>query len=476
VVANPSPRERTDLVRFPLDFHPFVVPHPNPVESFHPTVLQDLGTMGFTVNGEPARLVPAEVGRMKLLPERGVFDLEFLARDVPALGFRRVRVRRAPAELATGDVVETVEAGSAEAFIAADDVRVTLRADGRFDVRLGERLFPGLGALESTGDRGDSYDYDEVTEGPGLELEAVSAERCCHPAGVQELRVVRRLRMPARLAHSRDRREDERAPLEVETILRVAPGVARVDVDLRVENSAEDHRLRMLFPVGTSVERFEAASTFDVAERTPGPCEDSGWVQRAPATFPHQGFVHAGGLTVVAPGLPEAEVTRDDPASIAITLLRCVGSLSRPDLRSRPGPAGPGTDTPGAQCPGRLVARLSLLAGLDAVAARDAELGLRAVACGEETLVPADLPLVALEPVQLLLSAFKPAENGDGAVLRVLNPTAVAHEAVLTLGFPFERADAVRLDEEPSNTGIERSGATLRFPVPPHALRTLRIG
>jgi hypothetical protein len=308
-VANPSPRARTDLVRFPLDFHPFVVPHPNPAESFHPTVLQDLGTLGFTVNGEPARLVPAEVGRMKLLPERGVFDLEFLARDVPALGFRRVRVRRAPAELATGDVVEAVEPGSAEAFIAAGDIRVTLCADGRFDLRLGERLFPGLGALESSGDRGDGYDYDEVGEGPGLELESVSAERRCHPAGVQELRVVRRSSMPARLAASRDRRAAELAPLEVETLLRVAPGIARVDVDLRVENSAEDHRLRMLFPVGAPVERFQAATTFDVAERTPGPSEDVGWVQTAPATFPQQGFVHAGGLTVVAPGLPEAEVT-----------------------------------------------------------------------------------------------------------------------------------------------------------------------
>jgi alpha-mannosidase len=282
--------------------------------------------------------------------------------------------------------------------------------------------------------------------------------------------------MPAQLASARDRRATEMAPLELETLLRVAPGIDRVDIELRVENSAEDHRLRMLFPVGSCVERFEAATTFDVAERTPGPCTDSGWIQTAPATFPHQGFVHAGGLTVVAPGLPEAEVTREDPARIAITLLRCIGSLSRPDLKSRPGPAGPGTDTPGAQCPGSLEARLSLLAGLDPLAAREAELGLRATACGEQTLVPTDLALVELKPTQLLLSAFKPSENGDGAVLRVLNPTAVAHEAVLTLGFPFERAEALRLDEVPSDTRIERSDATLRFSVPPRALRTLRIG
>ena len=70
-------------------------------------------------------------------------------------------------------------------------------------------------------------------------------------------------------------------------------------------------------------------------------------MHRAPATFPQQGFVSANGLTVVAPGLPEAEVTPD--GVIAITLLRAVGWLARTDLRQRPQPAGPAVPTPGAQ-------------------------------------------------------------------------------------------------------------------------------
>ena len=476
VVANPSPRTRTDLVRFPMDFHPYVVPHPDPSKAFHPTVIQDLATLRFTVDGAPARLVPAEIGRMKLLPDRGAFDLEFLARDVPALGLRRVQVRRAPEGVETDCLVDAVQAGSDRASISADGVQVDLRSDGCFDLRLGESAFFGLGELESSGDRGDSYDYDEVRDGPGLELESVSAERLRHASGIQELKVTRRLLVPARLVASRDARASERVPLEVEMVLRIAPGVSRVDVDLRVDNASEDHRLRMLFPLSDAVKRFEAATTFGVAERTPGPCDDTGWVQSAPATFPHQGFVHAGGLTVVAPGLPEAEVTGGEPSSIAVTLLRCVGSLSRHDLNSRPGFAGPGTDTPKAQCRGELFARLSLLAGLDPAAAREAELGLRAVVCAEEMLAPEGQPLVRVEPPQLILSAFKPAENGEGIVLRLLNPTAGLHEARVTLGFPFESVEALRLDEEPSSTPVERDGPTLRLTVPPHALRTVRIG
>jgi mannosylglycerate hydrolase len=478
VVTNPSPRRRSGVVRFPLDFHPYLIPHPNPARGIHPTLLGDLRDMGFTVDGEPARLVPAETGRLKLLPDRGAFDLEFVARDVPALGLRRVRVRRATDAMATADAASAVVPGAADAHVAAGDCEVWLREDGCFDARLGERRFRGLGALESCGDRGDSYDFDPVTAGPGLALEGVSAERRIHPGGIQELRVVRRLRLPARLAEGRRVRADETAPLELETRLRVAPGVPRIDLELRVENAARDHRLRMLFPVGDAVRDFEAATTFDVARRTPGAADDSGWVQRAPATFPQQGFVHAGGLGVIAPGLPEAEVTpgsADEPACVAITLLRCVGSLSRHDLASRPGPAGPGSDTPGAQCPGTLRARLCLTGGADPVTAREAELPLRAFACGEETLAPEGRALLALEPEGLLLSAFKPAEHAGALIVRVLNPSDAALRARVTPGFPFASVASVRLDETPDGQRVTREGAALHFDAPPHALRTLLL-
>jgi alpha-mannosidase len=204
--------------------------------------------------------------------------------------------------------------------------------------------------------------------------------------------------------------------------------------------------------------------------------DDAGWVQRAVPNFASQGFVHANGLTLVAPGLVEAELlTGGAESAIALTLLRAVGNLSRHDLRSRPGPAGPGTDTPGAQCPGELVARLCLFEGLDPALARDTELPLVAVPCGELPLVEAGRALLSLAPRALVLSALKPAEDGGGLVVRVLNPTDVACEAELRLGFPFARAEAVRLDETPSEGPVTRRAETLRFPVPAHALRSVRI-
>ena len=75
----------------------------------------------------------------------------------------------------------------------------------------------------------------------------------------------------------------------------------------------------------------------------------------------------------------------------------------------------------------------------------------------------------------MVLSALKPAENGEGLVLRVLNPSGEPLEAEVRLGFDFTAAEPVRLDEAPADQPLRRDGERLRFPVPPHALRSLRV-
>jgi hypothetical protein len=475
-VWNPSPHPHTDLVRFPLDFHPYAVPHPDPRRAIHPTVLQDLSKMHFLVDDVPARMVPAEIGRTKLIPERGVFDLEFVATDVPALGCKRFQLTQALEGASTGDVEENVVPGTDDACIEAGPVRVELHADGRFDVFFGEKVFRDLGGLESIGDRGDSYDFDPVDAGPGLGAPTLEATRRSHPSGIQELCVRQRRTLPTGLSEDRSERAESLTSLELEMTLRVAPGLERVDLELGLTDPAHDHRLRLLFPtarLGTD-DPFDAATTFDVAQRRPGPQAGENWVQAAPATFPHQGFVAAGGLCIGAPGLSEAEVVPGDPAVVAITLLRCVGSLSRQDLKTRPGLAGPGTDTPRAQCTEPLQARLFLQPNADLGSVRAAELGLRAVCAGPEPSAATGMQL-ELEGAGLVLSALKPAAIGDGTIVRVLNPTDQPATAILRFAHGFESAEAVRLDETPNDEPLEQSEATLRFPVPGHALRSIRV-
>jgi alpha-mannosidase len=128
---------------------------------------------------------------------------------------------------------------------------------------------------------------------------------------------------------------------------------------------------------------------------------------------------------------------------------------------------------PGAQVQGPITAGFVL--ATDAEAVRDAELGLRAVLGGAAPLLEAGTSLLALEPRALVLSACTPAAEGDGLLVRVLNPTDEDHEAVVRLGVPVAGARAVRLDESPSDEPLAVDGDVLRFPVRPHGLRTVLV-
>jgi hypothetical protein len=412
------------------------------------------------VNGNPARLVPVHThDRVRLIEGQNDWDVEFVASDLPAFGYKSFTLR--PSEEHT----ETIDEGRT---IAAGDVSVVAHDDGTLDVSFGDRTYTGILGLEDVGDRGDTYDFDPV---PGdWKVGDVQIARTKHPSGIQTLRVKRFFGVPM-LTEDRNARSNRNRYLELSYEARVAPGIDRVDVHVVVRNEAVDHRLRLLFPTGAPVASFLAATTLDVATRSTEPRDGSKWLHPAPATFPQQGWISANDLTVVAPGLVEAEVTPD--GVIAITLLRSVGWLSRMDLRTRPSHAGPGLPTPGAQCHGKTEARLALLRRPDARAARDAELRLRAAVAGDEPLYDEGVPLVTLEPRELLLSALKPAERGNGFILRILNPRDDEHEAVARFGFDVGTTRAVRLDEERAENTVSMNGREVRFTVPPHALRSI---
>jgi hypothetical protein len=464
-VFNPSPQPRTDVVRVALDPSRWlrVGGESSRGMALHPLLLANLRVAGYTVDGKPASLVVAgDTHRMRLIPERPPLSVELVAEDVPAFGWRRFRLQP------SGEHPDETDDGRE---IGDGGRTVRVENDGTLTVTLAGRTYTGLCGLEDTGDRGDTYDYDGIEGGP-IEADEVEVQRCLRANGLRLLSVRRVVHVPFELSAQRDRRSEQRAALTVEVEARLVPGLDRVDLVVRADNTARDHRLRLLFPTGAPAGEFLAATTFDVARRKPGKADASRWMHPSTAAFPHQGFVNVNGLTVGAPGLPEAEVLAD--GTIAITLVRAVGWLSRMDLVSRPQMAGPAMPTPGAQCPGIIEARLSLHAGVDVRAVDAAESGLLAVSAGATPLLAAGTSLLHIEPRDLVLSALKPAEAGQGIVLRLLNPTDAPVEAVVRIGFPAREAIAVRLDETPLGPiALERD--ELRVEVGPHALSSVLL-
>ena len=465
-VFNPSPHPRTDVVRFALDpatWFEFGGETARTM-SLHPWLQAGITTAGFTVDGQPARLIADDASiRLRLIAELPPQSIEFVARDVPAFGWRRFKVEPSATQPDHKDDGREIACG--DTWVRAAD-------DGTFELRTSHGVYTGLCAIEDIGDRGDTYDFEPVPGGD-FAVKRVEVRRHVHASGIQHLTVRRTFRIPAELASNRTSRSDHSVLLVIETEARVAPGLERVDLRVSVDNTAKDHRLRLLFPTGRPVAEFAAATTFDIARRHTARPDDTGWVHPAPTTFVQQGFVSANNLTIAAPGLPEAEVTAD--GVIAITLVRAVGWLARMDITTRPQPAGPVVPTPGAQCQQRIEAQLALFVGSDPRAVRDAELGLRAVPAGDAPLMPPNRALLTIAPREIVLSALKPAEDGEGFIVRVVNPTDVTVGVRVCVDLPFSQVASVQLDESSvSGSVVDRNDSTA-FTMPPRRLHSMKF-
>jgi alpha-mannosidase len=270
---------------------------------------------------------------------------------------------------------------------------------------------------------------------------------------------------PARLVASR--RDGSAVVLEhalpgirIETTIRTAPGLDRVELTSVVENEAEDHRLRVLIRSDSGADEVRAESQFAVVRRplTPPPPR-ADWVEPPVPTAHTLGAVALGPLVLLTKGLPEYEASAE---GLRLTLLRCVGTISRPSgLPTRPVSAGPDIATPDGQCLGHHVLEYALR--FDGEELSNAAL----VWAGQDYRTdflrgdPFEPPLELDGDV--VFSCLKQAENGGGLVLRVFNPNP--QPEVLTLNLPARR---LRLDE-----GEELDGG---LKLAPSEIATFRIG
>jgi alpha-mannosidase len=249
--------------------------------------------------------------------------------------------------------------------------------------------------------------------------------------------------VPVSLGETRLERSDEWTDLPITTRVSLSPGVRRVDVQTTVDNSAADHRLRVLFPVPVAVDTFDVEGHFDVVTRPLDlPADTEDWVEQPAATHPQCGWARVSdgtvGLMIANRGLPEIEAVRTERGTkLALTLLRSVGWLSRADLSVRRGHAGPGLPTPEAQCIGEHTFEYALipLGGAWTGAADQAQAfgaPLRAVPTGAHGgALPSSASFVKIEPENLIVTALKEAEDGSGLIVRFWNTSETACEAVV---------------------------------------------
>ena len=504
IVVNADAIERAQVVEGVIDL---------PIDSAEPWRTVDAAALDRPVRFFPRNATIAAVHAadgtpidFQILDEHQLVHHEMSRYETPwALNTRRLRVawwaaRLPPCGYASFDFTIAPQsahppARTSPATIENEHLAVSVNADGTFEVRDKHTavVYHDVAALEDVGDVGDEYNYcPPRTDRRLTNTDARLVSAACVTDGPlrKTLRAEIDLPLPRAAAADRSRRADETVNARITIDATLDKASPRVAFTVTVDNPASDHRLRITFPTAAArLESARADTAFDVVSRAARQRVPDTITNEAPvSSAPMISLVDAGdgrvGATVIAKGLMEYEILDETP-SIALTLIRAVGDLSRHDLATRPsGHAGPPVATPGAQCHG--VHRFAIAfephgappsASALLASARAHNLPPRVVAVRTPSgSGPLTRSFVRIDRPRggAVLSALKQAEAGGSVIVRLFNPDDVAATATVALDGPTAAAYEVNLLEDRQSEIRVQSGA-IPIALQPHQIKTIEI-
>ncbi len=413
-------------------------------------------------------------------------EVEYLAANIPATGYRAYTLRETPASVPEQPVVVKGKIVENQFF------RAKFSPDGSFELfhKATKRRYGPLNILEDSADTGDEYDYAPPKKNAAIlsrnrrgQMKMIYRS----PLSV-EIEVKSVLSLPAKFDRERQRRSTQSVKIPMRWKFTMTAAAPWVEVELALENSAEDHRLRMHFPTPVAAQTTLAGQPFHSMERPLKMMNGKGWLQPPAPTSPMQRFCavedRRGGLAILVNGLHEYEaIKQKGSVTLALTLLRAVGWLSRDDLATRPGNAGPHYVTPEAQCRGAHTFHFAVMPyGGNAVKAnlqnhaQDFRVPVLEELCrGHHGNLPAEFSLFQCEPENLVVTAVKKCESRNTTIVRLYNTSAERVKGKLAWGMPVLHAWRVNMSEDRLEEIPVLAKSRLEIDVPAWRILTLEL-
>jgi len=227
-----------------------------------------------------------------------------------------------------------------------------------------------LNLLEEEADAGDAWDFSP----PWSKGETVHSTRSKFACSMKESGAVRsvmeargKLCVPDHLEG--DKRSEQRTEMDVVFEITLYRGIARVDVALKLDNTAKDHRVRLSVPMGLQAKTVRTQGHLAILDRPIArPTEIEPWLQPPSQLLPFREWLSVDngsqGLAIAFKGVYDYEAILNplnQEPEIGFTLVRGIGMMGRTNTLQRKGPASWAHDTPGAQCLGQQVIEWSYL-------------------------------------------------------------------------------------------------------------------
>lgn len=332
--------------------------------------------------------------------------------------------------------------------------------------KVNQVLHRNVGKLIDKGDAGDEYSYSwpENDFVCTLHKDTVSVSKEKIGDIKSSLIIEGTLILPEAISLDRKSRSKTMVSCPVKMKVSLYKDINRIDFEVGIDNQAKDHRLQIQFPSGTKADYSESYDIFHITKRKNDVLVPEKWVEYPQTTHPTHGFMSLEsddyGMVVSVNGLREFEAEKiQDETALNLTLLRSVGWLSRKDLLSRKGNGGWSIETPDAQCIGSHEFKISI--AYHAKKWRETEIfsvmekhrfpTFVKEIFGNDYISLEDrnrLNFLSQLPKEIQLSAVKPAENGNGIVIRVFNIGNENIRCKLNLPREIEKVEKVNLSEK----------------------------
>lgn len=402
------------------------------------------------------------------------FDIQ-LSQILPSMGYRTLFIEPNVA----GKVLSPGE--NTASLLENAFWQIDVNDDGSLRLRDKETglIYDRVLEIEESSDDGDEYDYSPSRQEWRLTSAQGEHEFEVTHEGWQSRAVIRhRIAVPANLAERAARQRN--GYLDAEFEITLSRNSRRIDVAVRLDNQADDHRVRVLIPTPFATREVLADTQFGTISR---PVQDAamqnwqeeGWKEAPVPVWNLLNYAvlqeKRNGLALFTEGLREFEVVGDEQKAFALTLLRGVGVLGKEDLLLRPGrPSGIKMPVPDAQVRGPLSCRFSLFSFSgtpeNAGVAQQAQSWLTPVQCYNKIpwdamklnraslTTPESYSLLALSPTGCVLSAIKKAEDRDELILRLFNPSqSSACDATLSVNPAVKRCCETDMNERQMDHG-----------------------
>lgn len=144
-----------------------------------------------------------------------------------------------------------------------------------------------------------------------------------------EVKVSTVMLIPAGITADRRRKLDEKKPVEIESVISVGYDSDFIGIEIKINNTCKNHRIRALFPSGFGeAMQSESGQAFDEVKRPITIPDDDELEEKPYTTHPMQDYCAVtgkdAGLAVSARGIYEYECIADGDRALALTLLRAI--------------------------------------------------------------------------------------------------------------------------------------------------------